>query len=142
MRNTAFHQANMVAQEAVAEMKAMQETVLEALNSQSAPVINNLPRHHANSAESDAQSEILSILCTMKTEIAELKKGKTAFEAQPDKKKNKNKEKKTFERIVSSYCWTHGATNHSSCNCRNPMGGHQKAATFDNKLGGFTNFCK
>ena len=65
MRNTAFHQANMVAQEVVAEMKAMQETVLEALKSQSAPVINNPPQHNANSAESDAQSEIFSMLRTI-----------------------------------------------------------------------------
>ena len=39
---------------------------------------------------------------------------------------------------TDKYCWTHGASAHSSKDCRNKKPGHQDAATFDNRLGGST----
>lgn len=39
-------------------------------------------------------------------------------------------------RIVHSYCWTHGACSHNGHQCRNPAVGHQKTATFENKMNG------
>ena len=40
-----------------------------------------------------------------------------------------------------SYCWTHGACNHTSKECENPTEGHQKAATFKNMMKGSTKRC-
>ena len=41
----------------------------------------------------------------------------------------------------SSYCWTHGACNHSSKDCENPADGHKKTATFQNMQKGSTKRC-
>lgn len=35
-----------------------------------------------------------------------------------------------------NYCWTYGACNHSSTNCRNPADGHKNTTTFSNRMGG------
>ena len=42
----------------------------------------------------------------------------------------------------SKYCWSHGACAHSSADCNNKKRGHQNDATFNNKMGGSTRFCK
>ena len=45
-------------------------------------------------------------------------------------------------RNTSKYCWSHGACAHSSADCNNKKRGHQNDATFNNKMGGSTRFCK
>ena len=45
-------------------------------------------------------------------------------------------------RNISKYCWSHGACAHSSAECNNKKRGHQNDATFSNKMGGSTRFCK
>ena len=45
-------------------------------------------------------------------------------------------------RNTSNYCWSHGACAHSSADCNNKKRGHQDEATFKNKMGGSTRFCK
>ena len=45
-------------------------------------------------------------------------------------------------RYTSKYCWTCGATNHKGSGCRFKKEGHKDSATFDNKMGGSTAFCK
>ena len=42
---------------------------------------------------------------------------------------------------TSSYCWTHGACNHASANCLNPLPGHQVNATFNNRMNGCDFYC-
>ena len=46
------------------------------------------------------------------------------------------------KRIVTHYCWTHGACGHPSNKCRNKKVGHQDEATFDDKMGGSSYYCK
>ena len=43
---------------------------------------------------------------------------------------------------TSKYCWSHGACNHGSAQCKKPKEGHQWSATFKNKMGGSTYYCK
>ena len=43
---------------------------------------------------------------------------------------------------TTKYCWSHGACAHSSADCNNKKSGHQDEATFANKMGGSTRFCK
>jgi hypothetical protein len=45
-------------------------------------------------------------------------------------------------RNVSKYCWTHGACAHSSSECTSKADNHQDAATFANKMGGSTAYCR
>ncbi|GFH54654.1 hypothetical protein CTEN210_11130 [Chaetoceros tenuissimus] len=40
----------------------------------------------------------------------------------------------------TEYCWTHGACNHKSAECRNKAEGHKDEATKNNRMGGSTNF--
>ena len=48
----------------------------------------------------------------------------------------------TFNRYnTSKYCWTHGACNHDSNQCRAKAQGHQDSATLDNRKGGSNAFC-
>lgn len=42
-------------------------------------------------------------------------------------------------RRFTGYCWTHGACNHTSAECRNKADGHKDEATKDNRMGGSTN---
>lgn len=43
---------------------------------------------------------------------------------------------------VNKYCWTHGACSHTSAECTRPGKGHQKKATFKNKMNGSLSFCQ
>ena len=51
-------------------------------------------------------------------------------------------DRKRIRRILDHYCWTHGAGNHKSCDCRNKKEGHKDNATFDNRMGGSNAYCK
>ena len=45
-------------------------------------------------------------------------------------------------RITNRYCWTHGGCSHLSKDCRFKANGHKDNATFRNKMGGSTKFCR
>ena len=45
-------------------------------------------------------------------------------------------------RVLDFYCWTHGAGNHKSADCRNKKQGHKDNATFTNRMEGSTAYCK
>ena len=45
-------------------------------------------------------------------------------------------------RVLDSYCWSHGAGNHTSKQCRFKKEGHQDNATFENRMGGSNAYCK
>ena len=43
---------------------------------------------------------------------------------------------------INLYCWTHGACNHGSKDCKNPRDGHKAEATFENRMNGSSYFCR
>ena len=49
---------------------------------------------------------------------------------------------KRKRRVMDCYCWTHGAGNHTSTDCRNKREGHKDNATFSNRMGGSKSYCK
>ena len=49
---------------------------------------------------------------------------------------------KRKRRVMDCYCWTHGAGNHTSTDCRNKKEGHKDNATFSNRMGGSKSYCK
>ena len=51
-------------------------------------------------------------------------------------------QKPRIRRVLDKYCWTHGAGNHKSCDCRNKREGHKDNATFDNRMNGSNAYCK
>ena len=90
-----------------------------------------------NSTVSDAvQLEILKILKEIKGDMLKCK----AIEQ--DAEDNRLNKRPRFRRDTRFYCWTHGAGNHKGVDCRNKKEGHKDAATFKNKMGGSTNFCR
>ena len=44
-------------------------------------------------------------------------------------------------RNTSQYCWSHGACAHPGWMCATPLPGHIPHATFQNRMGGCTDFC-
>ena len=46
------------------------------------------------------------------------------------------------QRNKTKYCWSHGACAHNSASCQSKKEGHQDNATFNNKMGGSTNYCE
>ena len=55
---------------------------------------------------------------------------------------NKSGNNKRTRRALDHYCWTHGAGNHKSSECRNKKEGHKDNATIDNRQGGSNAYCK
>ena len=42
---------------------------------------------------------------------------------------------------IMKYCWTHGAGNHLSKDCKKRRRGHKEDATFADKMGGSKAYC-
>ena len=61
------------------------------------------------------------------------------------RRRNRNRrtpDNASFERAVRNrYCWTHGACNHPSNQCRRKAPDHRDEATMENRLGGSNAFC-
>ena len=55
---------------------------------------------------------------------------------------NNNNRSSKFLRDVSHYCYTHDACSHDSKDCFKTNNNHNNNATFDNKMGGSTAYCK
>ena len=54
-----------------------------------------------------------------------------------------SKPKRTFVRThTDKYCWSHEERGHEGKACRKMKPGHRDEATFGNKLGGSTFYCK
>jgi hypothetical protein len=54
--------------------------------------------------------------------------------------KRKTKKQKK-EKSKKKYCWTHGSCAHTSAECNHPKNGHEKEATFKNRMNGSTKGC-
>ena len=59
----------------------------------------------------------------------------------PRRNNERNGERRQ-RRDISKYCYTHGACAHTGTDCRAKTTGHQDAATFTNKMGGSTLYCR
>ena len=134
MRSTAFHSAAM-ATEIIAELQNVKETMHVALMVREQEQENIPPTNHANYAGQDnQQSEVLAFLKKLQEEVTALK-----ISNANNRNNNNRKRKKT-----DKYCWTHGACAHDSKDCKASYRkeGHIESATFSNKQGGSTRFCK
>ena len=145
MKGTAFHRANMLAEQVLHEVRAVQTNVLEALDATNFDGEDKEtvlpPQQKANSAATSVQDEILNTLRMMQGEIAALKRGNLCHQTSTeDTNTSRNNQRRPVDR--TKYCWTHGAWNHLSKDCFKPREGHKKEATFANKMGGSTKKCQ
>ena len=73
-----------------------------------------------------------------------LKEIKDDLKRKPDGDNNGGGNRKATKRRqdTSKYCWSCGAWNHLSKDCKRKKDGHQDDATFKNKKGGNTYCCR
>lgn len=82
------------------------------------------------------QLEILKLLKDIKSDML-----KCTPATEDDGTKNPGGQKRR-RRDIQFYYWTHGGGNHKSKDCHNKKDGHQDDATFQNKMGGSTLYCR
>ena len=142
MLSTASHQANLLSTQVLNEFKEVQTSVTNALYMLSTNDANeeNIPSSSENKANSalqnEGQREILQFLRKLQDEVQELKNAK-------------NTQKYTVpttctRKKISKYCHSHGACSQDSKDCKPQFRKvrHKEDATFANKMGGATDFCR
>ena len=85
---------------------------------------------HANQVSSPIQPSKDAMILRL---VEELKRLKAILDNQQDTSKKQKGQRK--------YCFTHGCCAHSGADCKNPVQGHKKEATFTNMMGGSTKNC-
>jgi len=133
LRSTTYHHANIMQEQIMEAVNGMKQEFLGAVTDLSQRVELSTPTHKevANAARqvTPESRDVVNI------EILKLLK-----DIRKDLNNNPNP-RKPKRRKTSCYCWTHGAGNHGSADCKTPARGHRDEATFHNKLGGSKRFC-
>ena len=136
IRNTNFFQANMV------------EEVNQNISKMKADILESMSVYHNNSHPSyDASTYSTPTMTTQASSVtandtvsnADLLKLIQNLQAQI---LSQPMPKQKGKRIVSKYCWTHGACAHAYKDCRNKKPGHKDDANFNNRMDGSDYFCK
>ena len=138
IRDTQFHQANQVS-DLRADFTKFRDEVVESVNAlaqahhnqeKETQVETGATQEVAN-ATTDVNAAILLLLQQMRNDMNTSTNGG-----------GNNQRKQQGRKNVSKYCWTHGACAHASKDCKSPSDGHKAEATFENKMGGETKYCK
>lgn len=127
MKNTSFqNQVNFLSDQYKTDLTEIQKALASIVTQ---------PSENEVTESSSKLDLILQELQTMKTEVNNLK-NRTATKKQAYEDQGKRRW------VISKYCHTCGASNHKSDKCKNKATGHKDDATFENKMGGSTLFCK
>ena len=165
MRNTAFQQqANAISRQVLSEIQRENSTLADSISKATEDKLVNAfallqtadnenqenipPLPSANSLSSDPVAlEMLKLLKDIRTDMKKsrttttpLKTIKRKNESDQDETKKRKKPRRRLD--VSKYCWTHGACNHHSKDCKFKAPGHKDGATFCNMMGGCKDFCQ
>ena len=108
------------AMNSIPSLKVSEESVNSEITSPTVPSANSIN-------QDKLQLKMLQILERIDSKLND---------KEPDRKRSRTR------RVLDYYCWTHGAGNHKSCDCRNKKEGHKDNATFDNRMGGNNAYCK
>ena len=106
--------------------------------------------------DNNVGQEIIKLLRSLKRDInlnkphsyvpsTNMNQNNNANASQPDSTNTKpikkiGKRKRRWD--TSKYCWSCGAFNHHSKDCKFKKEGHQDSATFRDRMGGSTEFCQ
>ena len=132
--NANLNQAHFVQQVVDGLQEALKPT--EEENNMADEYMNNV----ANMATNNQQ-----LLPTFLQQMQEMQKMMNDMQQQLANSQSNNNtrtRRQTTRRNTSKYCWSHGACSHSSKDCNSKRDGHQDNATFENKMGGSTYYCK
>ena len=143
MQNTAFRHANLMAEHVADDIQQLKSEVLAKVDSlvtpppvSSASVPTPVPAMYASTLAppSSSATELLRLIAHLQQQLLTLQ----TSPALPPSGGRPTRHRRT----VSKYCWTHGACAHDGKECKNKSPGHHDGATFANKMGGSTTFCK
>ena len=90
-------------------------------------------KENVNAVTTNALADIINTLKLLKQEMNEIK---SSAKPSGTKAPKAGKKKRKPRLDTSKYCWSCGAWNHFSRDCRNKQSGHQDSATFKNRMGG------
>ena len=143
MQNTAFHQAHLMAEHVADDIQQLKSEVLAKVDSLVTPqpvssesVPTPVPAMYASTLAppSSSDTELLRLIAHLQQQLLTLQ----TSPALPPGGGRPTRHRRT----VSKYCWTHGACAHDGKECKNKSPEHHDGATFANKMGGSTTFCK
>ena len=157
MRNTAFvNTANAIINSVREELTEERDKVFKRIDETKTSILNALTSTSASdtSTSDDSTSvssltekanstittndkiqiEILKLLKEIQTDMKTCKPT-----GNDDNKKGKKRPKRRTD--TRFYCWSCGAWNHKSKDCRRKKEGHRDDATFEDKKGGSTYYC-
>jgi hypothetical protein len=165
LRSTAFHQAHQMAAELNTmntNFNRLQDTVVKSVQSishqihdsftsipdttqeptQPPPAAAASTGDTMNATTNSVNAEMLRLIQQMQKQIINLdvRNNRPPARRTPGGRDNGND--RCVRRNTSKYCWTHGACAHTSRECISKAEGHQDGATFTNKMGGNTAYCR
>ena len=164
MRNTIFQRtANSVTETFVneirEELKADRQQVLQHIavsEDKMLSAISTITDDESNSSQDDAEQanianmtvndkvtlEVLKLLKEIKNDMKNNARKRNQNSRGQSKSERNAKKKKRRRLKIDKYCWSCGAWNHASKDCRNKKDGHQDEATFENKMNGSVLYCQ
>ena len=98
--------------------------------------------NHTAATNDPVQVAMLSTLATIAQQLLSTGSGNDRTNSQRPRRNNERNGERRQRRDISKYCYTHGACAHTGTDCRAKTTGHQDAATFTNKMGGSTLYCR
>ena len=136
IRNTSYFQANQVITEVNSNINKMKTDILDNMS-----LLHNQSQHYDSSSLSSPTLPTQASSVTS-SNVSNEELLKLIQQLQQQLATQTPAPKKPTNRIITDYCWTHGACGHPSKICCNKKTGHQDDATFDNKMGGSVYYCK
>ena len=113
------------------------DTIAEQAAETPAPAAN-----HTAATNDPVQIAMLSTLATIASQLSSNGSGNDRTNSQRPRRNNDSTGERRQRRDITKYCYTHGACAHTGTDCRAKTTGHQDAATFANKMGGSTLYCR
>ena len=166
MNNTAFQQANLAMQQEVRkDFEAMRDEVVHSINLmaesiETPPTPQQIPTppviipqatvNNTTNSTTMSHQELLAAFTTLTATVSALESRLANTQQPPSTTNRRNgggngRIRNTnggYRSNINLYCWTHGACNHGSKDCKNPRDGHKAEATFENRMNGSSYFCR
>ena len=143
IKNTPFHQANSIIHELNNNISTLRDEFRESISliTPQPPPSPYIPPQSPSPSPTSSLTPTANSVTTQ-----DLLQIISQLQSQLNQQQNPSQYKKPKSSFIRNqtdhYCWTHGACGHDSKDCRNKKPGHEDSATFENKLGGSTFFCK
>ena len=143
MKTTTFHQAHHMAEEINASIADLKSEFRQSM----ANLQNAHPSTNSHTYQTSPMSTLSPSANAATTEdlfqlVIQLQNQTLNTSKQPANDSSKNSKRNFVRNNTSKYCWSHGACGHDDKDCRSKKPGHRDEATFADRLGGSTMFCK